>query len=150
MLGFPFPRNFITQGSIRSRQGGVGLDISFANLAYASRCLSFIKFEDGLIVHGTTSVLIPMAELEDKSIQWHFESKITQPGRKLTNIPQILKLHDIKAWHKELDPSKLMSSRCFLGWAETTAVVIGTREYSLNLGPSRASLAPAVMYLQSY
>lgn len=75
-----FPHNVIAQNhSIRPRLKGKGLEISFANLANASRCLSFVEYEDGLIAHGLKSVLIPTSELvDDDAIQWHFKSKAKQ------------------------------------------------------------------------
>lgn len=60
-----FPHNVIVHGHpIRPRLKGKGLEISFANLAHASQCLSFVEYENGLIAHGLKSVLIPVAELK--------------------------------------------------------------------------------------
>ncbi|KAF8859002.1 hypothetical protein BDZ45DRAFT_371254 [Acephala macrosclerotiorum] len=147
-----FPYNVIAHGfAIRPRLKGHGLEISFANLAFASRCLSFVAYEDGLIAHGLKSVIIPMTELkDDDAIQWHFESKAKQPSRKIASIPQILRLRRIDDWYRELDPKQLMDRRCFLGWVEKANVVIGTPNYALEVGPSRAQACPSVKHIQRY
>jgi hypothetical protein len=49
---------------IHARQEGVGLEISFEYMVAASRCLSLLEYDHGLIAHGLTSILIPMAELK--------------------------------------------------------------------------------------
>ncbi|CZR67180.1 uncharacterized protein PAC_17079 [Phialocephala subalpina] len=147
-----FPHNVIAHGfAIRPRLQGRGLEISFANLAFASRCLSFVAYEDGLIAHGLKSVIIPITELKnDDAIQWHFESKVKQPSRKIASIPQILRLHGIDDWYRELDPKQLMDRRCFLGWVEKANVVIGTPGYALEVRPSRAQACPSVKHIQRY
>lgn len=139
-----FPGNVIAHGfETQPRVQGVGLEISFANLAHASRCLSFVEYQQGLVAHGLKSVLIPMADLEqDDAIQWHYESKITVTSRRPASIGQILKRLGVEIWHKETDPSQLMKRRCFLGWAEQASVAMGTPTYSLYLQPSRAPLCP--------
>ncbi|KAE8447139.1 hypothetical protein EG329_011123 [Mollisiaceae sp. DMI_Dod_QoI] len=147
-----FPHNVIAYGSpTQPRIEGRGLEIGFANLACASRCLSFIAYEDGLIAHGLKSVLIPMTELkDDDGIQWHFESKTSQGTRKLASIGQILRVHEIRERVKELDPDRLMNRRCFLGWVEKANVVMGTSGYVLESGASRVPLCPGYAHIRRY
>lgn len=58
------------QFTIASRYKGKGLEISFADMALLSKCLSFVEYENGLIAHGLKSVLIPVEEIpEDSALQ---------------------------------------------------------------------------------
>jgi hypothetical protein len=65
-----FPYRVIAHGfPIRSRKEGRGLELSFENMIAASRCLSFVEYNKGLIAHGLTSILIPIRDLvEDDAI----------------------------------------------------------------------------------
>ncbi|KAH8751896.1 hypothetical protein BGZ57DRAFT_728116, partial [Hyaloscypha finlandica] len=127
-----------------SRHQGVGLEISFENMATASRCLTFVGYENGLIAHGLISVLIPMKILEkDDALQWHLEDKRNQKQSKLARISQVLSSSPaFQDRLKERQPEYLMGKRCFLGLAEHANVVIGTRSYQRRFDWSRSPFAP--------
>jgi hypothetical protein len=115
---------------------GKGLEISFMSIAILSQCLTFVDFEGGLIVESLRTVLIPtelLSEDEDgDSLQWHLEYKVQQHSHGRGRISKILgPNHELKR-HKEVDPSKLIEKRCFLGWAEEASVLFGTKEYPLD------------------
>jgi hypothetical protein len=129
----------------------LGLEISFENMVAASRCLSFVEYENGLIAHGLTKILIPMSELEqDDAIQWHLEEKQKQNRYKLARISQVLSSFPmLLKWHKELQPEKLTQRRCFLGLAEHANVVIGTKDYQRTFSWSGTDKSPAETYVKS-
>jgi hypothetical protein len=116
---------------VLTRFQGVGFEISFQNMAAAGKVLSFVEYENGLIAHGLTSVLIPMKGLyKDDAIQWHFEDKRNPERRKLARISQVLHRSPFLRYrHKELEPQKLINRRCFFGLTEHANVVIGTKNY---------------------
>jgi hypothetical protein len=147
-----FPYGVIAKGfPIRRRLEGKGLEISFANMALISRCLSFVEYENGLIAHGLTSILIPMNELpQDDALQWHLEDKTKQDSYRLARISQVLRLHLIRDWHKELQPDRLVTRRCFLGWAENAKVVFGTKGYHPQFEWSGARQSPTKNHVTSY
>jgi hypothetical protein len=149
-----FPYGVIAKGfPIRPRLEGKGLEISFANMALISRCLSFVEYENGLIAHGLTSILIPMNELpQDDALQWHLEDKTKQDlqRQRLARISQILRLHIIRDWYKELDPNQLVNRRSFLGWAENAKVVFGTKDYHPQFEWSEAPRSPTKNHVTSY
>jgi hypothetical protein len=122
----------------------VGLEISFENMATASRCLTFVGYENGLIAHGLISVLIPMKILEkDDALQWHLEDKRNQKQYKLARISQVLSSSPaFQDRLKERQPEYLMGKRCFLGLAEHANVVIGTKSYQRIFEWSRSPFAP--------
>ncbi|KAN0095173.1 hypothetical protein V8E51_015884 [Hyaloscypha variabilis] len=116
---------------IRERTEGKGLEISFADMALLSQSMSFTEYNRGLIVEGLRSVLISMKTLpQDDAIQWHLEHKRHQRLPKQTSVSEILASDRFADWYKTQAPAELTEKRCFLGWAEDVAVVIGTAEYS--------------------
>ncbi|KAH6711969.1 hypothetical protein BKA61DRAFT_485641, partial [Leptodontidium sp. MPI-SDFR-AT-0119] len=136
---------------LRDGMSGIGLEISFANMALASRCLSLVEYDDGLIAHGLTSILIPMIELgKDDALQWHFEGKTKQRGHKLAKVSQILRIHSIRKWHRELAPDRLVNRRCFLGWVDRAVVTIGTKDYEPIFAWSGALRSPPISTSRSY
>ena len=64
------PHAVIAKGfPIRDRMSGKGLDISFADMALLSQSMSFTEYDNGLILEGLRSVLIPMKILfQDEAI----------------------------------------------------------------------------------
>ncbi|KAE9367993.1 hypothetical protein N431DRAFT_445061 [Stipitochalara longipes BDJ] len=126
------PHAVIVKGfPIRERICGKGLEISFADMALLSQSLSFTEHGQGLIVEGLRSVLIPMETIpHDDAIQWHLEYKRHSKLPKKRSVSDILASHRFSNWYKRQSPSELTERRCFLGWAEKIAVVIGTAEYS--------------------
>jgi hypothetical protein len=135
-----FPQGVLAYGfPTRPRHGGLGLEISFAEMAIASRCLSFVEYDCGLIAHGLTSLLIPIVELEkDNAVQWHFENKTKQFPNRLCRVSQIMSSTKFKGWYRELCPENLVTRRCFLGLTKSADVVIGTKGYQANFGFSGA------------
>jgi hypothetical protein len=148
-----FPNRVISRGfPIRDRHEGVGLEISFENMVAASRCLSLLEYGNGLIAHGLTSILIPMAELKkDFAIQWHLESKLKQKAYRLARISQILSNYpDLQNRLKKLQLEKLIQRRCFLGLAEHANVVIGTKGYQSAFAWSGCRKAPTEAVVKSH
>jgi hypothetical protein len=147
-----FPNRVISRGfPIHDRHEGVGLEISFENMVAASRCLSLLEYDNGLIAHGLTSILIPMAKLKkDFAIQWHLESKLKQKAYKLARISQILSNYpDLQNRLKELQPEKLIQ-RCFIGLAEHANVVIGTEYYQTAFAWSGSRKVPTETVVKSH
>jgi hypothetical protein len=146
-----FPNGTIARGfPIRPRKEGIGLEILFADMVVASKCLSFVEYEGSLIVHGLRNVLIPIGELsKDDALQWHLEDRTKQDGYGLARISQILRLHNFSPY-KALKPEMLVRRRCFLGWAERGNVVIGTKGYQTNFERSRAPNAPVQGHIKSH
>jgi hypothetical protein len=72
-----FPRAVIAEGfPVKERKQGVGLEISFADIAFLSGSLSIVEFDNRLDVNGLKSLLVPVAKLsDDDAFQWHFEPK---------------------------------------------------------------------------
>jgi hypothetical protein len=131
VLAFGFP--------IRNRTEGVGLEISFADMAVASKSVGLIELNNGLIAHGLRSVLIPMKVLpKEDGVQWHFEDKTKQGLGRLARLSQIMNLPRFKGWHRELRPERLVGRRCFLGLAKVSRVVIGTEGYQIDFEMSGA------------
>lgn len=148
-----FPNRVIARGyPVRPRHEGRGLKITFENMVTASRCLTFVEYEKGLIAHGLISVLIPMKILEkDNAIQWHLEDKRNQKLCKLARISQVLSNSPALRYRlKELQPEKLIGRQCFLGLAEHANVVIGTKDYQRTFAWSGSPKAPAEAYVNSH
>jgi hypothetical protein len=146
------PHAVIAKGfRIRKRTAGQGLEISFANMAMLSQSRSFTEFDDGLIVEGLRSVLIPTKVLpEDDAIQWHLEYKRQTEPPKKRSIAQILAMPHIFNRYKSQNPDELFHKRCFLGWAEEVVVMIGTREFSRSeVYKSEAILPPRTRRVKS-
>jgi hypothetical protein len=146
-----FPHCVIAkQFPVPSRKKGKGLEISFADMALASRCLSFVELENGLIAHGLASVLIPVEELpEDDALQWHLESKRQSSSRRSVWVSQTLQ--NIDTWHKESLLHRLVERRCFLGWVGKADVVVGTKTYSsCQITESSTKTSPAVRNVTSH
>jgi hypothetical protein len=147
-----FPTSVVAKNfSAAHRIEGKGLEISFADMVFASKCLSFVEYEKGLIAHGLTSVLLPVSELsKDDALQWHFESKMNRGTQALENLSQILKRKEIDDFHKELDPERLVKRRCFLGWAENADIMVGTKDYPRDFGWSEADKSAEKCRINSY
>lgn len=126
------PHAVIAKGfPIRHRKAGKGLDISFADMALLSQSMSFTEYDEGLIVEGLRSVLIPMEFLhQDDAIQWHLEYKRQKKAPKKRSISQIFATAPVPEWYKSQEPDELFHKRCFLGWTEEVSVMIGTLEFS--------------------
>jgi hypothetical protein len=103
------PHAVIAKGSpIRSRVVGKGLEISFANIALLAQSMSFTEYDEGLIVEGLRSVLIPMKILpQDDAIQWHLEYKRQAEPPKRRRIFQIFETVPIHTWYKSQKPEEL-------------------------------------------
>jgi hypothetical protein len=148
-----FPNRVVSYGfPVHARQEGVGLEISFEHMIAASRCLSFLEYDSGLIAHGLTLILIPMAELKnDNAIQWHLESKLKQKVHKLARISHVLSsLPDPHMWLKGLQPETLTQRRCFLGLAGHANVIIGTKDYQRSFAFSGSSKVPTEAYVKTH
>jgi hypothetical protein len=116
---------------VRHRSTGKGVDISFADMALLSQSMSFIEFDEGLIVEGLRSVLIPIEKLEgDDAIQWHLEYKRHKRYANKRGLSDILTMGPFQKWYKAHEPYELIEKRCFLGWAEEVVVTIGTLDFS--------------------
>jgi hypothetical protein len=130
---------------------GKGLEISFADMVLLGQSMSFIEYDEGLIVEGLRSILIPVENLQkDDAIQWHLEYKRQNklPKRRLSDI---LAQSRFSNWHKEQKPYELIQKRCFLGWAEEVSVMIGTVEYSnTEIYVSEASLTPKTRHVKTH
>jgi hypothetical protein len=93
--------------------------------------MSFIEFDDGLIVEGLRSILIPIEKLEgDEAIQWHLEYKRHKRHANKRGLSDILMMGPFQKWYKAHEPYKLIEKRCFLGWIEEVVVTIGTPDFS--------------------
>jgi hypothetical protein len=136
-----FPRGVVAYGfPTRPRNEGMGLDIDFPEMMIASRCLSFVEYDCGLIAHGLTSLLIPIKQLlEDDGVQWHFENKAKQFPNRLCRVSEIMRFNKFKEWYRELYPENLATRRCFVGLAKSADVVIGTKGYQTDFGLSAAA-----------
>ncbi|PMD40857.1 hypothetical protein L207DRAFT_346681 [Hyaloscypha variabilis F] len=148
-----FPNRVVSRGfRIHERKEGVGLEIAFEDMIAASRCLSLLEYDDGLIAHGLTNILIPTADLKnDDAIQWHLENKMKQKLFKLARISQVLStLPDLHNRLKGLQPENLTQRRCFLGLAEHSNVVIGTKDYQRTFVWSGSEKAPSEAYVKSH
>jgi hypothetical protein len=135
------PHAVIAKGfPIRDRTAGKGLEISFPDMAMLSQSMSFTEHDNGLIVEGLRSVLIPMEALsQDKAIQWHLEYKRQTEQPELRTISEIFAMVPNSKWYKSQQPDELFQKRCFLGWAEEVAVMIGAEQFSTpEVFPSRA------------
>ncbi|CZR67181.1 uncharacterized protein PAC_17080 [Phialocephala subalpina] len=137
-----FPGYALASGHpIRPRKQGVGLEIAFVDMVLTSQCLSFVTKPSGLVIHGLTSVLIPMSVLpKDNAIQWHFEDKLKQKDIKIAQLSEVLaspKFRDRAVLH-DLKPESLVTRRCFLGYAAKANIVIGTKDYPTKLDRSQA------------
>jgi hypothetical protein len=128
------PHGVIAKGfPIRERTVGKGLEISFADMAILSQSMSFTESGGGFVVEGLRTVLIPVKIIEgDDAIQWHLEYKRHPKLPKKMNVSEILADQRFFRWYRAQEPCQLTGRRCFLGWAEEIAVVIGTAEYSNN------------------
>jgi len=126
------PHSVIAKGfPIRERAVGKGLEISFADMALLSQSMSFNESGGGLVAEGLRTLLIPMKTLEhDDAIQWHLEYKRHPKLPNKRSVSDILANQSFSSWYKTDDLCELTERRCFLGWAEEIAVVMGTAEYS--------------------
>jgi len=147
-----FPHAVIAKGfPYRSRIEGEGLEISFANMVHMSRGLGFIEFDEGLLIEGLTSLLIPVSNLsKDDALQWHFEDKTKQDSRTGSSRSKILKSCQIDKWYKELLPEKLMERRCFLGWVTRAEVIIGTKKYEASIRSSNTKQVPLMSHVKTH
>ncbi|KAH8762401.1 hypothetical protein BGZ57DRAFT_725703, partial [Hyaloscypha finlandica] len=123
--------------------GSDGLEISFADMAMLSHSVSFTEHDGGLIVEGLRTVLIPMEIISqdepDEAIQWHLEYKRQLKDPELRSLSEIFATVPGSKWYKSHDPNELFRKRCFLGWAEEVAVMIGTEQFSASeVFPSKA------------
>lgn len=147
-----FPCRVIAHGfPIRNRKEGNGLELSFENMIAASRCLTLTPYDNGLLAHGLSAILIPMQDLkEDDAIQWHYEDKQKQQFNKSARSSQIFSnLPALQNWYKELKAERLIQRRCFLGLAERANVVIGTMHYQREFSWSGAARSPTETNIRS-
>jgi len=147
-----FPHAVIAKGfPYRSRIEGEGLEISFANMVHMSRGWDFVEFDEGFLIEGLTSLLIPVSNLlKDDALQWHFEDKTKQDSRRRSSKAKILESCGIDKWHKTLSSVELMKTRCFLGWVARAEVVIGTSKYDAHIRPSNAEEVPTMKHTNSH
>lgn len=147
-----FPHGVIARGfPIRQRIKGRGLEIPISDMLRIGRCLSFVEYDGGLIGQGLGLLFIPVSEIpDDDALQWHFVKR-GQRSLKEQLISNIFASEKIKSWYKTLDPRELTTRRCFLGWAESANVVIGTEEYFTNkVDWSGAQTVPPMLYVRSH
>jgi hypothetical protein len=125
-----FPKTVVAHGfPVKPRIQGRGLEISFPNMIAVTCSLSLVEVEDGLIADGLNSVLVPITQLvEDDAIQWHFRPKKAKGARKRLLYSEVLR--DIGSWYKVSDVSRLIESRCFLGWVRQASILLGTAKFS--------------------
>jgi hypothetical protein len=149
-----FSHGVIAKGfPIRSRLEGRGLEINFADMALLAKCLSFAEYRDRLVVDGLESLLIPVAELQDSAIQWHYESKVSSSTGQVARTFELLDTnflsqHDFSG---SFDAHYLIGRRCFLGWSETVHIAMGTVEFSHTVvHESSADRCDTLKYVRSY
>ena len=126
----------------------MGLEISFAAMAFLSGSLSMVELDNGLVVNGLKSLLIPVARLsDDDAFQWHFEPKAR--SSRLARVSQILM--KVGKWYKEVQPHLLVEKRCFLGWTDDVHILVGTKHHSdINIGWSSTTTGPQVRHVRSH
>ncbi|KAF8859003.1 hypothetical protein BDZ45DRAFT_371259 [Acephala macrosclerotiorum] len=137
-----FPGYVLASGhAIRPRKQGIGLEIAFVDMVLTSQCLSFVTEPSSLVIHGLTSVLIPMFVLpKDNALQWHFEDKLKQKDMKIAQLSDVLALPKFKdrAVLHDLKLESLFTRRCFLGYAAKANITIGTKDYPIKFDRSQA------------
>jgi hypothetical protein len=146
------PHAVIAKGfPISDRKEGVGLEISFANMALLGQTQSFMELDGSLVLQGLRSFLIPTRYLPiDGALQWHFEYKRQPSGRKIP-LSSIVKRHNFSDRYLSLNPQDFIERRCFLGWVEEAVTVIGTSGFSnTKLNLSDAEPGSRVRYLKSH
>lgn len=145
------PHAVIAKGfPIGDRMHGKGLEISFADMTLLSQSMSFTEYDGGLIVEGLRSVLIPIGLLQDGALQWHLEYKRRAKEPKKRSVSEIFEMANISKWYRVLLPYELIEKRCFVGWTEEIAVIIGTEEFSsTNVYPSEALHGPKTRRIKS-
>jgi hypothetical protein len=123
-----------TNFPIPPRSQGMGLEISFADMTLLARSLNLVEYDMGLVAEGLRTLLIPVKELkEDDAVQWHLEEKFqtssNEKSRKL-HASRILRQYEFMNWYRDLNSKRLQGRRCFLGWAGSVGVEVGTAKLS--------------------
>ncbi|WYZ44174.1 hypothetical protein EsH8_VII_000610 [Colletotrichum jinshuiense] len=108
------------------RDWGKGLELSFELMVHLSTVENYCQLENGTILHGFMTALIPVKwEEKRRRIQWHFEV-VENP---LDGFLRPAELQATKqSWVKLQDYSKLSDFQCFVGWFDMAHILLGTRE----------------------
>ena len=119
-----------TQFPARTRKEGIGLDIPPTIMATLAGIVMVADFQDGLILKGLSSALVPVRECDDgTAIQWHlFHTNAADGALDLTD-PKSGKTIEVL---KVKDYSTLLEKKAYLGWCKHAKILLGTQESNYN------------------
>lgn len=109
--GFPIPE----------RYDAIGLEIDVPLMASLSGIVCEAAHEEGLILRGLSTALIPTKKVEsDTAIQWHLFSDDDHllRSQQADRFPELVQVDDILL---------LCKKKAFLGWCEPAVVILGTK-----------------------
>ena len=152
-----FPHGVLAQGYRTSdRKQGRGLEIAFADMAMVAGCSRFVEYDNGLIVDGLESVIIPVKAITaDNAVEWHIESKIVEgTNRRLRTSDVVTKFlqnnNCLDSWQRELETPNLLSKRCLLAWSPEAHIALGTDLYAnIKLKHSSAEKCDTLGYFRT-
>ena len=136
-----FVNTVIAKGSFgRGRLIGNGLEIDFNTMTQLAAVEHPVKYDDGIVFLGYSTLLFPTKRHRDGSYQWHLET--SKKGQ-----IQLSRMDDFQDWFKIktcnmegklTTDTKLEGTTAFLGWCKTSKVKLGTAEQKLDISLSTA------------
>lgn len=124
-----FKAGFIVSSDVPLEGRGLGLEISFEDMANLAASVLEVQINGVPVLVGQTTMLIPVERLE-AGIQWHleiWESGLLDPT-KGESLLSILERHP-KTLKDDMD--KLREEKAFLGWSSSQTpvqVILGTQQ----------------------
>lgn len=85
-----------------------------------------LQVDDGLILAGFYSAMVPITMQSDGYIRWHFEMKEAQgPGLRVVDMQSFR-----HRWYQTLDLQLLVTSPAYIGWSAEGSLLLGTDQHS--------------------
>lgn len=109
---------------IRTRNGGVGLELPFHAMLTLSCVSHSLQTPEGIIFKGFSSALLPQRQINPESVQWHYMQSSDPRERLEINDTRYV----LKTKVKDLDMEMLSAARSFLGYNSNVCVVVGTQQ----------------------
>jgi hypothetical protein len=113
----------VTGFPIASRGEEIGLEISLELLAAIAGVSHVTKFDDGLVMKGFSSLILPVQKTEDR-VQWH--AITSQHSDTYLGYHDGLSRCESRLLSQELGFDDLKSTRAFLGWCSVYTSRLGS------------------------
>ncbi|KAI4119249.1 MAG: hypothetical protein LQ338_007307, partial [Usnochroma carphineum] len=116
------------QFPVPSKKDGIGLEIPLSLMASLAGIVMAVEFQDGLILKGLSTALIPIRECDGgAAIQWHLFHTESADG--------LLEIKDPETGETDIDFLKvkdlttLSQKKAYLGWCKHASILLGTDKF---------------------